>query len=646
MKSFGLSLVLVFALCSILNTHAEVKKEETIELPPITVTATRYETPIEYLSEPVDIITSQDIETANSESMYDSLRMLSGFALKRTGGPGQWSTIRMRGGASKHILLLINGVKFSDASTTSDDYGDMLSYFDPADIERIEVVKGPQSALYGSDAVSGVINIITKSPSEKPRLSLNTQGGSLKRLKGTGGISGSYQDMGYSFILSGETNGGTLEHDEFDNATFTSNLSYKLPKEGEVSLFARYLDATLNYSEWNSKYFKAFDDPRSYRYTKSLMLSLGMKQKPMDLLDYSVDLFLNRTERIYDDKEDGALDKAGEVIDYGFQSEYMGINMGANARAVLKPTEAVPALKDLGDIKAVLGVDLLDQGAEADFEDDESESIYSISPYLSLNGLLLNKSTVISLGGRLDKHSIFDAHATYKIAAAYILKLTEKHSLKLRGSYGTGFKAPSLYSLKNPDYGNEDLDPETSNSFDLGVEAKMMDGMLVASVDGFKNKFESIIAFESLFDADGNWIGGRYVNKQEADSRGAEFSVRVYPVDFVSVGAGYTYTDGNENDQPLVLVPKHNLTLNAIAYYMGFTGGLYIFRVGERIEYDYEHKVDPHTRIDLTGSYQLPLGINVFMKVQNLLNADYQESGGYDAPGISVYGGVRFGLEL
>ncbi|HEX28751.1 TPA: TonB-dependent receptor [Candidatus Poribacteria bacterium] len=603
-------------------------QEESLRISPVVVTATRYEIPIQYLSEPVQMITSREIAAWNPQSLFDTLRLANGFSLKRTGGPGQWTTLRFRGGASKHLLLLINGVRVSDPSTPSDDFGQFFSYFDPSDIERIEVVGGSQGALYGSDAVSGVLNVITRSPAGKPSFSFGAEGGSLGRVKTLARAKGNYGDLGYFLSLSGERTGGVLEHEEFKNKTLSSNLSYKLSMGSRISLFTRFSDSFVNYSHWCGRKFKAYDDPRAYKYTKWSLFSLGFEGKPTRSLDYDLKLSFNRTRRKYEDLDDGVLDAKDNVKDYPLDKHYKGTNLTANAQAVLKPIE---------ELRAILGFDFLSQQAESDFDGE----LWNASPYLTCHAILMDGSTILNIGSRLDNHSIFGQNLTYKFGAAYLLKGL---GMKLRGSFGTGFKAPSLYQMLSPLYGNRELKPEKSIGVNVGIEGRFWENRLAINIDLFKNNFKDIITFESLFDEKGKWIGGRYVNREKAESKGIELSLLAAPVRSLRLGVGYTYTEGKEGDEPLSLVPKHSLNLRSIFSHGKFSGGIYIFKVGERFAYDHKHKIRPYTRVDLSGSYRLPKGFDLFLKVENLLNVNYEEAAGYKVPGLCAFGGIKLSI--
>lgn len=383
----------------------------------------------------------------------------------------------------------------------------------------------------------------------------------------------------------------------------------------------------MNYSEWNGRNFRAYDDPRAYKYTKSLFLSLGYDGKPTEVLSYSAKLSFNRTRRKYDDKDDGVLDAKDNVKDLPFEAHYKGTNLSANAQTVVKPLEKV---------KVMAGLDLLHQSAEAEFKD----STWTASPYLACNALLLDGSIALSLGARLD-HGLFGTNPTYKLGAAYILK---DLNLKLRGSFGTGFKAPSLYQMLSPKYGNRGLKPEKSRGLNMGAEKRFLKDKLGISLDLFKTTFRDMIAFESLFDEKGNWIGGRYANREKGESRGFELSLLAAPVRYLTVKGGYTYTDGKEGDKPLSLVPKHNLNLSSLITCGRLKGGLYIFKVGERLAYDHKHKLEGYTRVDLSCSYGLAGRGELFLKVENLLDADYEEAAGYKAPGLCLFGGIKLNI--
>lgn len=616
-----------FVLVPLLLLASLAYPQEPYKLPSITVTATRFETSLERLPDPIFVLTSDEIERGGFDVLFELFRLTPAFSLKRTGGPGQWTTVNFRGAKAKHLLLLVNGVRISDPSTPSDDFGEILSYFDTADIERVEIVGGPQSALYGSDAASGVVNVITAGTKGERKLWLKTEGGSLGRIRASGAAAGRIADLSYSIALSGERTGGLLDNEEFKNKTASLNLRYKASGKTSIDLFGRFLDAFVNYSHWNSLTFKAYPDPRAYKYTKSLLLSVGIEHEPSESLSLSGKLSFNGTRRRYDDEDDGILDVEDNVKDHPLKASYKGTNLQGSFQAIFRPSDR---------LKGAAGLDLIRQSAEAGFKGD----LWVGSGYLSCHALL-GSSFGLSLAARFDEHSISGNSLTYKLGAAYSI---ERLGLKLRGCVGTGFKAPSLYQMLNPSYGNEDLKPERSLGLNAGLEKKLFSGRARIEIDLFRTEFRDMIAFESLFDEQGNWIGGRYVNRESAEAEGVELSIAVAPIDRLAIETRYSYVDGREEGKPLTLVPKHSLTFKALIDLGGLNGGLYVYRVGERLEFDREHKLRPYTRVDLSIGYKATDQLGLFIKAENLFDADYQEACGYPAPGLCLLGGAKLNL--
>lgn len=601
-------------------------KSSDAQLDDLVVTATRTETAIEHIADSVTVITREEIEVKGQDDLYDILNDVPGVSMKRCGAPGQWSYVKMRGGHNDHIKVLINGMSASEPREGG--FSSYWSYLEPEDIERIEVVRGPQSSLYGSDAVSGVINIITRKGQGRPTGYLKAEGGSMDTFKGAAGLNGSWKKFSYSLTYVRSDRGGVFEHEEYEADTLSGRFGYDVLENLALDLTLRYQEAWLNYGDTDDTLHKAFDDPHSYKDTRLFFSSIGLNHKIATFWEHNLSFAYTDNKSEYDDPDDGLLDAEYDIYD-GFLK---GENYGKRKEFQWQHNFYV---LDIDTISAGYANDRNEGGSSYEDENHgtygESDSVFSNHSYFINNQLLLmDKALSFACGGRLDDHSQFGDHTTYKLGLAYSFRAL---GLKLKATHGTGFKAPTMFQLFDTTYGNLDLKPEESTSYDVGFEQRLFGGKVLIEATYFNNEFENLIAFDY-----GTW---HYINSKEAESYGVETGLRFYPMDQLSAAIFYTYTDGEENDTDLTLVPKHDWTFN-----LTFTPGNLristdIFWVGERLSYDPDYQLDSYTRVDVAAAYQLYKYLKLFGRIENLFDEEYEDGIGFPAPDLSAWAGVK-----
>jgi len=246
-RLFTYLLVLVISLFP-REIQAQSVYEE--EIPEVVITATRLETPVDEVSGTILVITSEDIETKQARTVADALRGLPGVDLVNQGGPGKSSSVLLRGGDTRFTLVMIDGVEVNDPSNPERTFD--FAHMTTSDIERIEVLFGPQSTLYGSDAIGGVIQIITRKGSGRPLLEVETEGGSFGKKRGHAAVRGERGRVSYSLsadavdsegISAASEADGNTEKDGYENMTLAGHLGLELGSGGSLQLDARSVDA-------------------------------------------------------------------------------------------------------------------------------------------------------------------------------------------------------------------------------------------------------------------------------------------------------------------------------------------------------------------------------------------------------------------
>lgn len=580
----------------------------------VVVTANRIATPMASLGSSVTVITAEDLEREQAREVIDVLRKVPGFAMSRTGGAGGSTSIRMRGMESYHTLLLIDGVEVADPSAAqpSYDFGHLLV----TDIERIEIVRGPQSTLYGGDAIGGVINVITRKGKGKPRITASVEGGSFNTKNLRSGLSGSHKKLSYAVNAALEdTNGfsaasrrnGNTEDDGYKNLTLNGRFGLDVTEFFRLEAVARYMTSHLEYDSWSGG--RAIDSEdnmdkreRSGKLTANLSLFDGALTNKIGV-SYSEskrDIFVGKTRSSF---YDGWKDKW----------EYQGNWRITPANTLLF-------------------------GAETEKEKTRQETAWGgLTDAVRNNGYFVNyladpfDSLSVTIGGRIDDHKAFGVHDTYRVTAAYLL---DDWGTRLHGSWGTGFRAPSLYELYDPTYGNADLKPEKSRGWDAGVEQSFWDERVILDLTWFDNRTEDLI----------QWALSGYQNIASTKAFGFETALTAGLTDTVSMTATHTYTESRNNSTGQVLArrPKHVGTLN-IAWKprKGLTVDFGMRASSRSFDSATSNYVGGYAVYDVKASYALTDRTTLFGRIENLLDKQYEEVDTYGTAGLSAYAGIR-----
>lgn len=623
--------VMFFLTC--INSFAEDVSSNATQLDTIVVSATRTETSTEYIANTVTVITAAEIERKGQVTIYDVLKDVPGLALSQCGGPGQYTTVRMRGGQDRHIKLMINGSSIGDPATGITPHYDLWNFLTTDDIERIEIVRGPQSALYGSDAISGIINIITKKGKGKPKIHLSATGGSMDTFRTSGGVSGEYKALNYSFNLSHDEAGGILPNDEFENDTIAAYLGYRFTEDTDLNLSMQYTDTTVNLHQSDTSTWTTYDDPNNYRYGKLFFSNADFSQRLTAFWDHKISVGYDRVDKSTEDLDDGILDEANNIQDSWKTSDHLGIT----TKAYWQNNFSIGQIDYLTTGLEYENIDVDRENVTTTRIKKYSDTIETKSFYLQNQLFLFDESLSLVAGGRVDDHSNFGEHCTFRVGTSYLFR---NSGTKLKATYGTGFAPPSVFNLADPQYGNPDLDPEKSEGWDMGFEQKFFNEKAKFEAVYFHNDYEDLIVYNSSL--------GYYVNRENAKSYGVESILTLNPIDSISISLSYTYTDGEEDGKDLARVPKDDWKLG-FTYSPGrliFNADLYY--VGDRLAYDQleAHRMDSYLLVNLAARYQVNDYLHIFMQIDNLFDEQYQTSAPYDAPGINAYAGFTIAYTL
>jgi len=601
-----------------------------VSLPPVVISATRIPTPEAQLGSSVTVITGDEIQRKQERTLSDVLQDVPGLNVVQTGGPGSVTSVFIRGTNANHTKVLIDGVDASDPSSSNGafDFSQILA----SDIERIEVLRGPQSGLYGSDAIGGVISITTKQGSGPPRLRASVEGGSFGTFNQTAGISGSLSRFSYNFDVTHFHTADTpvtpsalvppgrpVNPDYYDNLTFATRLGARLTDNFDLGLVARYVDSTLR---------STADD------------FLGPEAIPS--VSDNHEFFTRATAHLA--LFDGAFDQT------------VGLGYTDYSRRLLDPndTPAVPAyyrgdrvkIDYQGNIHLMPG-EVLTLGAEHQL--DEINDSAPVVAQMANDAVFLQLQSSFgerffnTISVRYDNNDRFGGKATFRLAPAFLIPET---GTKLKGSIGTGFKAPTLDEMFDsyPEFGffaNPYLKPETSVGYDIGFEQSLPGDRVAFGATYFHNNIANLISI--------NETGTSYANIGQATTQGVETFVSYKPVTAVTLRADYTYTNAVDDilHQELLRRPRDKASLNATWQVTEAASvSATVLYVGPWVDINRSGSVSGliakgYTLVNLAGSYDLGHGLTAFARIDNLLDQHYQDPTGFLHPGLGVFAGLR-----
>src|SRR5215475_9467011 len=593
----------------------------------VVVSPTGAVTPAGQVASSVTIVTDKDIQTQQYRTVPDVLNTVPGLNVVQTGGPGGQTSVFMRGTNSNHTKVFIDGIDVSDPSTPNGafDYAHLLA----ADIQQLEVLRGPQSGLYGSDAIGGVISIITQKGDGPPRATASIETGSFNSFNQSVGLAGSRDNFNYALnvahLHAGDVPvtptqllppGQKAIGNNYDNMTYSTKLGADLNEIWSVNSVVLYTDAMLRFT--GDSGFPGVPNPT--QSTHAVQQFFTRQEAVASLFDgrimnyFGVNYANNRSSAIAPG-DPAATVTTGERVEYDWHA----------VTALAPGHNFIVGLQQQTDRMDTAGFSA-ENGNKAGFV--ELQSQFAGRFFLAANM-------------RDDFNDQFGEHATYRIAPAVIVPLTET---MLKASYGTGFKAPSLSELFQnfPDFsffGNPNLKPEESSGYDAGFEQPLLNDRVRFGSTYFHNGITNLIT--------GTFTS--YANVNLATTEGTENFVAARLTDRFAIRADYTFTRAIDASTGLQLLRRPKQKWSATATWtpidpLTLSGTL--LHVSDWLDVSRDGTVSGlvapgYTIVNLRGDYALGDQIKLFGRVDNLFNLHYQNPTGFLAPGLGVFGGIR-----
>lgn len=594
------------------------------------------------------IITAEEIEKRQIKYAADALRALPGVAVSRTGSTGGLTQVRIRGAEASHTLVLIDGVEVNTPEDGEFDFSSLTA----SDIERIEVLRGPQSSIYGSNALGGVISITTKS-AERTGVEFGgaLEGGSDETVAGDAFVR--YRNERATLSLSAaalragghdvsDDEGG--EDDEDRNITLNAKGSFQATDWLNFGGTLRYTDRESDFDDFlfaapNEQGLVFEDDLRN---DEQIFVASG--HADLDTFDGRL---AHRLQAGYMETDTQRRDEGAKTSDQTSDrvSLLYTATVGIDGETVQDSDHRLTLAGEF-ERESFVNNDALLVSDPSQLQEQERTLFGLVAEYQTTLFDRLDGQFAI----RQDFNDDFEDETTYSAGLSYF----EAHTkARLHGSIGTAVQNPSIFEqfgfIPAEFNGNPDLTPEKSFGWDIGIEREFWNGRALVDVTYFNQDVEDEIS--TIFPAP-DFIATPINQDGDSTRQGIEVTAFVEPIDNLSLSLSYTYTDADDfDDQIEVRRPRHEAGWSGTYTFLGgdasvTVDGRYVakntdldfrapFTTGNRVE------LDDYVLLNVAGSYKVTESTEVFGRVQNALDTDYQEIFGYNTPGITAFFGVR-----
>ena len=629
------SLSLFFSAAVFIGTQATTAFAQVQMLPEIVVTASRVPIPSTTVGSTITVITGSEIEAKQALSVGEVLREVPGLAVNRTGGVGANTQVRIRGAEANQTLTIIDGIEVGDPANGSEfDFGNLLVH----EFERIEVLRGPQTALWGSDAIGGVVNIITRKGIGTPEISTAVEIGSFRTVKGSASYREGGEDHHFALHALGyHTDGisaasedlGNNEQDSYRNRTAHLKFGFSPVSslDLELNFVGRLADAEIETDNFVGGTglvdadFRTSSTKRYYKGSASLSIFEGRWSHQIGAA-HTNSHRVARQNGAFNSLFEGVKQKIDYQTNLTFTTSTLAGAEHSMTLAAEREEETVVAASAFTDVDR----DIKNLGYVAEYRLNLMDSIH------------------FSLAGRHDDADFFDDTNTYRLATAYH---HEGWGTRFHASYGEGVKNPTIFELfgfASNFSGNPNLSPESAEGWDIGIEQPLLNGNAIVDITYFQSDITDLIQGSGTTARNLPGISETY---------GVEIAATYQFSDDLTVTGSHTWSVGQDaNGSELVRRPKHIASLNAnYAFHWNDRPGSLNVGVdfnGERTDLEFDPsfnsaavRLESFTLVKIATSYEVKPGVDVFLRGENLLDRDYEEALTFGSPGRAIYAGVR-----
>ena len=645
--------------------HAD---EQPAQMQQMVISSTKLEKKLSHLTQSVTVITADDIESKSYTDFSEVLRAVPGIEFKQAGGPGQFNYIKLRGFSSGNILFVLDGTVLNQGSTG--DVRHLIGQLDPNIIEKVEVLRGPQAALYGSNSTAGVIAITTKS-GEYRDLSVAAEAGSLGWKKIKAGVNDSQQlgagTLRYALNISQTDSDGVHTHEYYEDQTSQLKLNY-ITDSVDVGLnyfradnefgYAELVDSGDSLASRNEYWGFQVPDPNQSSATKVELVSTRLVHRITE--SWQQALRISQTDSSYHilDPADGFLGNVVAPVD-GVQPVWNGpvYNTGDIIPINDRDSDVDSAYEDESDqvnydlsysgqtLKVLLGAEYFDAsarqyGSYGELTGDAShQSFYS-------NGELKVAETakvtvVISAGLRTDNHDDWGSQTTGSFGTSFQFG---KQSVFY--NVASSFKAPTLSQLYNPTYGNESITPEEGRTLEIGFRQNVLN--LDWDITWWHTRLEDVILYDRLLERP-NEPGsfGAYNNGDQQRTQGVELDATISITDTLTLHTNYTYTDSrtkNKNGDwhKTVQIARHKANVGVDYFWNRLNLSANAYYSDPRLRWAADVEMESYVRVDVAARYGVTDALSLYTRIENIFDEDIEEGLGYEQPGVYGIAGLDY----
>ena len=580
------------------------------------VSPNRNATPAEESGSSFSVITQEQIQQSGQNTVAEVLRGQLGVDVVRQGGPGGLSSVFLRGANSQHTKVLLDGIPLNDPSSASRAFD--FSNLTVDNIERIEVLRGPQSMVYGSDAIGGVVNIITKRGEGPLSVRATGMGGSFNTgqtgLNVSGGDERRYYSVSGSFLSTGgisaaSARNGNTEHDSYNNGAVSGRLGYNLGDVWNLDYVFRYVDAAAEIDDFDFFSGLPIDNLIRKNLTRNFANRVQLTNWAVDgLVQQKVGLSLNDYDRR--DTDPGLFSPGlfhGQTREVDYQ-----------ASALLTETNTLSA-----------GANYL---AEDAFSSLNPQAAQNIKGVWLQDAFQIGPSWFNTAGFRWDDASRAGSAQTYRFTSLYRI---DPIDAAIHGSLGTGFRQPALAENLFA-FGNPNLRPERSKGWDIGARQQIWGDAIFFDATYFRNDFRDLIIF------DFNTFSLQNVGR--ARSSGVELTLNSLLTQQLWMNVGYTFDDtlNYDTDNLLLRRPRNKALLSFTRTSADSRSAVTLsaIYVGERLDTG-NNILRQYMLLNMSGTYQATDRVQLFARLDNITNTFYEEVRGFGTPGFGAYGGLN-----
>ncbi len=618
---------------------ADEDKSKSYDLGQVLVSASRIEEYIAQTGSSAIVIDRKTIEEKKYSSIKEALSLEAGVDITSNSAFGGSTSVYLRGAPSGHTLVLMDGIRLYDPILTDASYD--LANLMLDNVERIEIIKGPQSSLFGSDAIGGVINIITRQGKGKPSFTYSFEGASKRTFTESVGAWGSAGKFYYSTEAShqdshgfSKAHNGAEEDDSYQNNNFSGKFSYRPDENLEIGVKSSYVRAKIDLDSWDIATNLPKDDVDYWTKYENVLFTLFGEQRINDIWSHNLDYSWLRNVRKYTDDSDTYWDT--------FKARGQEVNW----QHTLDAGKIFSFSDNIGELIIPGFQYTYETGFERSNYGDLNRVSANREGFFVENRLSLDDKLFNTLSVRVDRHSRFGTQPTGRGTLSYLFDT----GTRLKGSYGTGFKAPSLYQLFSL-YGDTNLKAEKSRGYDIGLEQQFFKNRLFLGAVYFHNRFRDLIEYDS---SKPNprliwWPFGMYVNRGSAKTEGIEAGSTWKPIDNLSIRYAFAYVNAMNLTDELHLIRRPNNKHLITVGYSPFEKLSLTFDATRNVKiYDDFNFADTainrlkdYTVCNFAASFQLNQYLELYSRLENVFDEIYQEVNGFNTKRRFFHLGVK-----